>query len=281
MNRTMVTASNTLAQLQTQMDLIGNNLANVDTVGFKRSDATFNDLLVQQMNNQPNRAAEIGRKTPLGIRHGNGARLSQAQLVLTQGALKPTDRDLDVALTKENLFFMINQTDNNGSYTRYTRDGSFFLSPSKADGNVLELVTAAGNHVLDENGKAIKIRGPISNLDISDTGVIRATTNRGVQTFRLGVIAVNKPQMLEKLSDNLYGVPANINQLGLTRNDILTNLTGNRRGEISMKQGALEASNVDLSKEMTDLMTTQRLYQFQSRSFTIGDEMAGLVNSIR
>ena len=113
MNRTMITASNTLSQLQQQIDLIGNNMANVGTNGYKRSEASFNDLLVQQMDNQTKQDAEVGRLTPLGIRGGNGAKLSQAQLVLAQGSLKTTNRDLDVALTKENLFLRINVQDEN------------------------------------------------------------------------------------------------------------------------------------------------------------------------
>ena len=103
----------------------------------------------------------------------------------------------------------------------------------------------------------------------------------GQQTFELGVVSVQKPQFLEKTGGNLYRLPNNFDQLGVTEYDILTELTGNLRGEISMKQGALETSNVDLSKEMTDLITAQRMYQFQSRSVTMADQMLGLVNSIR
>src|SRR6476620_10917100 len=129
MSRTMITASSTLSQLQKQIDLISNNVANINTNGYKRSESSFNDLLVQQMDNQTKQSAEVGRLTPLGIRSGNGAKLSQAQLVLTQGALKTTDRNLDAALTKENLFFTINVQDENGSSTRFTRNGAFSLSP--------------------------------------------------------------------------------------------------------------------------------------------------------
>ncbi len=280
MNRTMITASNTLSQLQHQIDLIGNNMANADTNGYKRSEASFNDLLVQQMNNQPKQAAEIGRLTPLGIRHGNGAKLSQAQLVLTQGALKTTDRNLDVALTKEDLFFTVNVQDENGSSTRFTRDGAFFLSP--VNGDQLQLVTADGNAVLDESGDSIMINGQVKDLTISNEGeMVVTTTDGGEQNFNLGVVSVKKPQFLEKLGGNLYGLPTNFTGLGVTENDILTSLTGNLRGEISMKQGTLETSNVDLSKEMTDLITAQRMYQFQSRSVTMADQMLGLVNSIR
>ena len=90
MNRMMVTATNTLGQLQKQMDLIGNNLSNADTTGYKKREATFSDLLVQQVNNQRVDRFEGGRLTPLGVREGSGARLSKTALNLTQGTLKAT-----------------------------------------------------------------------------------------------------------------------------------------------------------------------------------------------
>ena len=218
--------------------------------------------------------------TPPGIRAGNGAKLSQAQLVLTQGSLKTTDRDLDVALTKEDLFFTINVQDENGVNTRFTRDGSFFLSPVARNG--LQLVTADGHAVLDERGNSITLNGPIENLTISNEGEIIATSANGAQQHvNLGVVSVKKPQFLEKVGGNLYGFPANMNGLGVNETDILTPLTGNLRGEIGMKQRALEASNVDVAKEMSDLLTAQRMYQFQSRSVTMADQMLGLVNTIR
>ena len=180
------------------------------------------------------------------------------------------------------MFFTVNVQDENGSSTRFTRDGAFFLSPVNGNGNQLQLVTADGNAVLDEFGDSIIINGQVKDLTISNEGeMIVTTTDGGEQNFNLGVVSVKKPQFLEKLGGNLYGLPANFNGLGVTENDILNPLTGNLRGEISMKQGTLETSNVDLSKEMTDLITAQRMYQFQSRSVTMADQMLGLVNSIR
>ena len=79
--------------------------------------------------------------------------------MLAQGALKTTDRNLDVALTKENLFFTVNVQDQNGSSTRFTRDGAFFLSPVAGNGNQVQLVTAEGDAVLDEFGDSIIING--------------------------------------------------------------------------------------------------------------------------
>ena len=78
----MITATNTLGQLQKNLDVISSNMANVGTTGYKRKTATFTDLLVQQFNNQPSAENEIGRLTPNGIRQGNGAKLGQIQAVI-------------------------------------------------------------------------------------------------------------------------------------------------------------------------------------------------------
>ena len=124
--------------------------------------------------------------------------------------------------------------------------------------NQLQLVTADGNAVLDESGDSIMINGQVKDLTISNEGeMVVTTTDGGEQNFNLGVVSVKKPQFLEKLGGNLYGLPTNFTGLGVTKNDILTSLTGNLREGISMKQGTLETSNVDLSKEMTDLITAQ------------------------
>ncbi|OOR09272.1 flagellar hook-basal body complex protein, partial [Bacillus mycoides] len=111
---------NTLGQLQHKMDIISNNISNIQTTGYKRKESYFNDLLVQEFNNQKPRN-EIGRLTPLGIRQGTGARISQSQLVLTQGSMKQTNRNLDIALEKEDLFFRVRVADDKGENTRFTR----------------------------------------------------------------------------------------------------------------------------------------------------------------
>ena len=279
MNRTMLTAANTLGQLQTQMDMISHNMANVETTGYKRSQSSFNDLLTQQFTNQPSETKEIGRQTAIGIRQGTGAKISQAQLVLAQGSLKTTERDLDAALTKEDQFFMVNVQDGNGSKVRLTRDGAFYLSPSQGNPNQMMLVTSAGNQVLDETGAPIAINGSVTDLKISENGVLTAGTEaNGEQSFQLGIVSVQKPQFLERLGGNLLGLSENA---GAAETDIMTALTGDSRREVSLKQGTLESSNVDLSKEMTDLITAQRQYQFQSRAITMADQMGGLINGIR
>ncbi|MEK3798651.1 flagellar hook-basal body protein [Peribacillus sp. FSL H8-0477] len=278
MNRMMITATNTLGQLQHKLDSIGNNIANVDTTGFKRSETSFNDLLVQQFNNMGDTASEIGRLTPNGIRQGNGAKLGQAQQVLTQGALKSTNRDLDMAFTKPDLFFTVRTEDEKGISTAYTRDGAFYLTPT---GNTDEmmLVTGDGNAVLDEYQDPIIISGSLKNLVISKSGQLSAAKDDGsVQTFNLGVVSIKKPQFMEKTSGNLLSFP---NDLNVQEAEVFDTLNGGLREEITLTQGSLENSNVDLSKEMTDLINVQRQYQFQSRAISMADQMSGLVNGIR
>lgn len=275
MNRTMITATNTLSQLQKQMDIISNNMANVDTNGYKRREATFTDLLFQEFNNQERANKEVNRLTPNGIRQGTGAKLGQAQLVMTQGALKQTDRSLDTAFTKEGQLFKVLVQTNGVNEVQYTRNGALYLSP--LSNTEVMLVNGDGLPVLDENNNPITINGEAKDYSINANGQLTVTKTAGAtEVFNLGVVRVNKPQFLEQRGGNLLGLPANIAQ-----DEVLTELTGGLRGEIGLQQGALEQSNVDLSKEMTELINVQRAYQFQSRSVTLADQMMGLVNGIR
>lgn len=280
MNRTMITATNTMGQLQKQMDIIANNMANIDTNGYKRREASFTELMYQQFNNQRRPGAEVGRLTPDGIRQGTGAKLAQAQLVMTQGTLKTTDRSLDTAFTKENQLYKVLVQTEGGAEVQYTRNGAFYLSP--VGENELALVTADGHAILDENENPIYINGDAKEFSIDSNGRLSVTMNDGpVQNFDLAVVQVHKPQFLESRGNNLFGLPMNFAALNVGLEEVLTDLVGPLRNEIGIQQGALEASNVDMAKEMTDLMNTQRAYQFQSRSVSIADQMMGLVNGIR
>lgn len=282
MNRTMITATNTMAQLQLKMDMISTNMANMETTGYKRKESYFNELIVQNFNNQNRDNKEFGRLTPNGIRQGTGARVGLVKLVLSQGALKTTNRDLDVALTKDDLFFKVRVVENNRDEIQYTRDGAFYLSPSAQGQNQFNLVTSSGHHVVDEWNQPIVIRGNVNKFTFSENGTLRAEMANGTaQTFELGMVSVKNPQYLEHKRGNVLGLADNFEELGITENDIFTELTGGLRENISLRQGALEASNVDLSKEMTDLVSVQRQYQLQARSITLADQMLGLVNGVR
>lgn len=280
MNRTMITATNTLSQLQKQMDIVSNNMANIDTTGYKRKEATFTDLLVQQFNNQRSTGAELDRLTPNGIRQGVGAKLGQVQTIMAQGSLKATGRELDFALAeKGQLFRVLEQTDG-GTNVRYTRDGAFYLSPISP--NETMLVTGNGYPVLDENNNPITVSAQAQGFALSENGILKVSLpGGGSQEFNLGISYVKKPQFLEQKGGNLLGLPENMAELGITEDDIFTQLNGALRGQINVAQGSLEQSNVNLSTEMTELVNLQRAYQFQSRTVSIADQMMGLVNGIR
>ncbi|WP_061808925.1 flagellar hook-basal body protein [Rossellomorea vietnamensis] len=280
MNRTMITATNTLGQLQKQMDMIGHNLSNADTNGYKRRDATFSEMLVQQVKNQSVDKFETGRLTPLGVREGNGAKLSQAQLIMNQGSLKTTGRSLDFALTSDRQFFKVLSQDEDSSAVRYTRDGAFSASPV-GNGEMM-LVNGSGLPVLDENDNYITFSEDAAAFELGDNGVLTVRDSRGgEERFNLGVVTVKKSQFLQQYGGNLLGFAGNLDQLGVMEDEVVTNVTGGARTDISMVQSSLEGSNVDISKEMTDMLNVQRSYQFQARSISLADQMMGLVNGIR
>lgn len=273
----MIVATNTLNQLQKQLDIISNNIANTDTNGYKSRDVVFTDLLAQQFENQTNKTEEVGRKTPVGVRIGVGAKIAQSQMVLTQGNLKETGRTLDTAFTNANQFLKVLVNTNGESNVRYSRDGNLSLSP--VGQNEVMLVNNQGYPILDENNQVITFSGNANKFAITNDGQFNIETSEGRQlSFNLGVISIKKPQYFEQLGDNLIGIPDN---LGVNPTDVYTEMVGANRSDIAMKQGSLEASNVNLSKEMSDLINVQRSYQFQSRAITLSDQMMGLVNGIR
>lgn len=275
MNRTMITATNTLTQLQKQMDLISNNMANSDTNGYKKQNATFTDMLVQQFNNQSDETQEVNRQTPNGIRQGVGAKIAQTQLVMAQGTIKASDRVLDTALIKEGQLYRVLVQDGGANEVRYTRDGAMYLSPVSDNENML--VTKEGHAILDENNNPILLNNNVKDYAFSSTGTLTVQLNNGGQeAINLGISYANNPQSLEKTGDNLYRLSDAADE-----NQAILDLDGARRNEIAMKQNALEQSNVDISKEMVNLIATQRSYQFQSRSISLADQMMGLVNGIR
>lgn len=277
MNRIMHNATNTMYNLQKQLDLIGHNVANVDTIGYKNRSASFQELLAQQANNQPLGRYETMRQTPAGIRLATGAGLSQTKLNLTQGALKTTERMLDFALTKEDQFFNVQVTENGQSSLQYTRNGVFYLSP--INNSEVMLVTADGHPVLDSNGGQIILPENIKEVKLQPGGVLTASLNNGTAIAReLGITQVIRPQMLEARPGSLYALP---NAEIANANDIINDINGAQRNGIGLQQGMLEQSNVDLASELTEMTLMQRNYQFNARSVQFADQMMGLVNGLK
>ncbi|MGL4521984.1 MAG: flagellar hook-basal body complex protein, partial [Bacilli bacterium] len=126
MSRIMSTATNAMTAAQIKLDTIANNMSNVDTVGFKRKEATFQELLVQNFTNMPN--GNDNRLTPDGIRVGSGARIGATLTDFRAGAPKPTGRPLDVALTSNKQMFEVVELTDGVQQRRFTRDGNFQIA---------------------------------------------------------------------------------------------------------------------------------------------------------
>lgn len=273
----MIQAAVTMDQLQHKLDMIGNNMANSQTTGYKSREAEFSSLLFQQMNNvSGDPANEENRLTPEGIRVGSGAKLGTANLDFTNGAITETGRALDTALRGDNYFYQIQDTENDGEVIRYTRDGSFHLSPVNDTGDVM-LTTSDGNPVIGQAGPIVMEDG-FDTIDIQANGQI--IVGRGDQTEVVGeldIVEVIRPQLLEATGDNNFQLP-DLAELGFEMGEIIqaTDPTID-----ALQSNALERSNVDASKQMTDLITAQRSYQFNAQTISIGDEMKGLINQLR
>ena len=279
MNTSMIAASVTMGQLQKKLDTISHNLANVNTQGFKRREASFSDLLFQQVNNQTMPVHEVGRLTPNGIRVGAGAKVAQTALRIEQGSIQQTERSLDVAIDGRGHFFQVLTEEGGQLVTRYTRDGAFYLSQNQNNPDVLNLVTSNGSFVVGTNGP-ITIPANYSEIQIGKNGTISVTMQNGAvqQLGALELVNVARPQMLEQVGDNQFALRDNVVDLGYVPADIVLVLP---QQNVSVQQGALEMSNVDMSREMSEMLLAQRSYQFNSRSITMADQMMGLVNGIR
>lgn len=276
MSRTMIQAAVTMNQLQSKLDLIGNNMANSQTTGYKTRQADFASLLFQQMDNMTHPANAEGRLTPDGVRVGSGAKLGSVNIDLTPGTIADTGRTLDTALLEKNHLYQVQITENGVAETRYTRDGSFYLSPVNNNQSVM-LTTEDGNPVMGENGPIVIDEG-FDAINIHPNGQI--TVNRGNTTENSGNLAIVeavRPRLLEATGQNAFRLP-NLDELGFNQNEVIQAVNPNAD---NLKSGALEHSNVDISKQMTDMIKTQRSYQFNSRTISMSDQMMGLVNQLR
>lgn len=251
---------NSLSQLQRQLDVTGHNIANVDTVGFKRQQGNFASLLSQAYNNQPRPEFEVGRDTPNGIRIGVGGHVADITQQFNIGQVRTTDRGLDVFLKASRQFFVVDTPNGVG----VTRSGNMQLSV----GDETTLVDVTGNPLLGDDGNPITMPNDATNHRIRQDGVVVASVNGVEQEFgRLDIVEVRNTSELRPLGDNVFAA-----DLETEVDRPLGNL---------LIEGTLESSNVDLTKEMTDMTITQRAYQMNSRALSMSDQMMGLVTALR
>ncbi|TDF93528.1 flagellar hook-basal body protein [Paenibacillus piri] len=287
MNHSMINSSVSMHALQQKLDMLSNNIANVNTTGYKRKEASFQDVLTS-VKQQPKGFVKEGRLSPLGYNQGWGARLVQAQLNMTQGSLQATESPLDVAIEGNGLFeintFTRDANNNPVPQTLWTRNGSFETSPSNdpADPDLF-LTTKDGQYVMGADNNPVRIPADHS-VQIQIDGRILASSNLDktsppVEAGQIKLVRVIRPQLLQELGDNLYQLPTGI----ANREEVLQTVddTNNSIDPITMRQGFLENSNVALADEMTDLLLVQRAFQLNSKAITSSDTMMGLANNLR
>lgn len=251
MNLSLYSAATGMEAQQLNLNTIANNLANVNTPGFKRSKIEFQDLLYQKPSRASGTDSGGGNIVPTGIEVGNGSRVASTSKVFTQGQLTHTGEDLDLAIQGDG-FFEIQRPD--GTFA-YTRDGSFKLN---AQGQV---VTTDGLPVLS-GFQAIPSGSAIA---ISENGQVTLTGANGTTTFRLSLTRFANPSGLRSMGGNLY------EETAASGTPEVGQPAEQGFGKIAQKY--IEGSNVNIVEEMVNLIVAQRAYEINSKSIQTSDEM--------
>lgn len=253
MNSALWVAKTGLDAQQTRLSVVSNNLANVNTTGFKKGRAAFEDLLYQTVR-QPGAQTTQQTQAPTGLTLGTGVRVVATDKQFSQGNLQQTSNPLDVAINGRG-FFQVLQPDGSNAYTR---DGSFQVN---AQG---ELVTASGYAVQP----GITIPQNALSVTIGNDGTVSVQLPGQAASQQVGSLTLAdfiNPAGLQPKGDNLFletaasGAP----QTG----------TPGLSGTGSLQQGALEASNVNVVEEMVNMIETQRAYEMNSKAIATADQM--------
>ncbi len=253
MIRSLFTASTGMGAMQQNIDVISNNLANVNTLGFKRSRAEFQDLLYQTHRMQGTTTL-TGNQVPTGIQIGMGSKLSAVSRLHTQGDFQQTGNELDIAIQGKG-FFQVLQAD---GITAYTRTGTFRLDNSGM------LVTADGE----------PLDPPITVPE--DTLILSIEKNGDVSALQPGS---STPNILGTIELANFVNPAGLNSVGrglYIESDASGTAVVGIPGENeigTIQQGFVESSNVNVVEELTNMILAQRAYELNSKAIQTSDEM--------
>lgn len=261
MMQSLYTASTGMLGMQTQIDTTANNIANVNTIGFKKSRAEFADLMYQTMEYAGTSTSD-STKSPTGIEVGLGVRSTAVNKLFSEGSLKQTDNQLDLAITGKG-FFKLELPDGTEVYSR---NGAF-----KVDDNGT-IVNSDGYKLMPQ----VVIPPDATNINIGTDGTVTVVQPGQTQATQIGQITTTNfinSAGLHSMGDNLYvetdssgqpveGTPG-LDGLGVIR------------------QGFVESSNVALVVELTDLITGQRAYDSNSKVITTSDEMLQTTNNLK
>ncbi|MEK7870794.1 MAG: flagellar basal-body rod protein FlgG [Nitrospirota bacterium] len=261
MIRSLWISASGMAAQQINLDVISNNLANVNTVGFKRSRADFQDLLYQNVKSA-GVASGVGTQVPTGIQLGSGVRPVAVQKLFIQGDFQQTESELDMAIEGDG-FFQITKPDGE---IAYTRAGSF-----KKD-NEGRIVSSDG-YPLEPS---ISIPSNATKVSISSDGIVSAEVSGSSVPTDLGRIELARfvnPSGLNSIGKNLFLPTA-------SSGDPITGRPG-QEGFGTLSQGYLESSNVNIAEEMINMIIGQRSYEINSKSIQTADEVLQTANNLR
>ncbi|MBK7141038.1 MAG: flagellar basal-body rod protein FlgG [bacterium] len=261
MIKAMRTAASGMSAQQMNVDNIANNLANVNTTGFKKAKLEFQDVLYQNVR-RAGVASAVGTQVPTGLAIGYGTRPSATVREFTTGDLAQTGNPLDMAISGDG-FFQVQRPDGT---TAYTRDGAFKIS---ADGRV---VTSDGFFLLPE----LSIPEDAVSVSVGQDGVVEAIQfgqDAPTQIGQLELARFINPAGLTGIGKNLM-VPTSASGTATTN-------TPGQGGLGTIDQGYLEMSNVSVVDEMVNMIVAQRAYEINSKAIQTADDMASIANNLK
>jgi flagellar basal-body rod protein FlgG len=259
MLRALYSAAAGMESQQMNLDVISNNLANVNTTGFKESKLEFQDLLYQTTRAAGSQQGG-GNVLPGSLQVGQGSIPIATERIFTQGDLSQTGGNLDIAIQGQG-FFQVQLPD--GSLA-YTRDGGF---KTNAQG---QIVTSDGYPV---QGGFEPVPSGTTNITISASGAVTYTTPSGVTSSQIQLANFNNPGGLQAVGHNLY------TETVASGTALLGEPTQNGLGEL--QQGYLELSNVSVVQEMVNLILAQRAYEVNSKAVQAADQMMQDSNNLQ
>ncbi|MFO1435229.1 MAG: flagellar basal-body rod protein FlgG [Gammaproteobacteria bacterium] len=243
----------------TRMQVIAHNLANVNTTGFKRDRASFEDLLYQTVR-QPGASSSQDSELPSGLMLGTGVRIVSTEKNFGQGSIEQTSNPLDVAIQGRG-FFQVLMPDGSLSYSR---DGSFEMDSQG------QLVTSEGYLVQP----AITIPANTLSVTVGSDGTVTALVAGNATPQQLGTLELAdfvNPLGLQPIGQNLF-------KETVSSGSVQTGTPGTT-GLGTLVQGSLESSNVNVVEELVNMIETQRAYEMNSKAISTVDQMLGYVSS--
>lgn len=263
--QTLYTAATGMDAMQTKLDVIANNLANINTTAFKKDRANFEDLLYRN-DAYPGALDANQLATPTGIQVGLGTRVQSTQKDFGQGSFQDTGRDLDLAIEEKGFFQVQDPTT---QQILYTRAGNL---DRNADGNLV-IGSAATGRLIEP---PITIPQDAATISISANGTVSVTQVGSPNRQTVGQIQLANfinPDGLLKVGENLYM------QTDASSQAIVGDPGTNGLGVL--RQRSLEASNVEPVKELIDLITTQRGFELNSQAVQAGDQLLQQIANLR